>query len=52
MVPLVVTAEEGQELGVIQAFRVAVDALFRPARDAEVVRVVERARQQTRAARA
>jgi len=52
-VPLVVVAEKGEEQGVIQAFRLgAVDALFWPARDAEVVRVVERALQQTRAARA
>ena len=51
--PLVVVAEKGQEQGVIQAFRLgAVDALFWPARDAEVVRVVERALQQTREARA
>ncbi len=47
--PLVVVAEKGQEQSVIQAFRLgAVDALFWPARDAEVVRVVERALQQTR----
>jgi DNA-binding response OmpR family regulator len=46
--PLVVVAEKGQEQSVIQAFRLgAVDALFWPARDAEVVRVVERALQQT-----
>src|SRR5512138_1442136 len=52
-VPLVVIAEKGQEQSVIQAFRLgAVDALFWPARDAEVVRVVERALQQTREARA
>ena len=51
--PLVVVAEKGQEQGVIQAFRLgAVDALFWPAHDAEVVRVVERALQQTREARA
>ncbi len=51
--PLVVVAEKGEEQSVIQAFRLgAVDALFWPARDAEVVRVVERALQQTRAARA
>src|SRR5512135_3017753 len=51
--PLVVVAEKGQEQSVIQAFRLgAVDALFWPARDAEVVRVVERALQQTREARA
>ncbi len=51
--PLVVVAEKGQEQSVIQAFRLgAVDALFWPARDAEVVRVVERALQQTREGRA
>src|SRR5512143_33441 len=51
--PLVVVAEKGQEPSVIQAFRLgAVDALFWPARDAEVVRVVERALQQTRETRA
>jgi FixJ family two-component response regulator len=51
--PLVVIAEKGQEQGVIQAFRLgAVDVLFWPARDAEIVRVVERALQQTREARA
>jgi two-component system NtrC family sensor kinase len=50
--PLVVVAEKGDEQSVIQAFRLgAVDALFWPARDAEVVRVVERALQQTREAR-
>jgi GAF domain-containing protein len=49
--PVIVIAEKGQEQGVIQAFRLgAVDALFWPARDAEVVRVVERALQQTREA--
>ncbi len=52
-VPLVVIAEKGQEQSVIQAFRLgAMDALFWPARDAEIVRVVERALQQTREARA
>ncbi len=51
--PLVVIAEKGQEQGVIQAFRLgAVDVLFWPARDAEIVRVVERALQQTHEARA
>lgn len=51
--PLVVIAEKGQEQSVIQAFRLgAVDALFWPARDAEVVRVVERALQQRREKRA
>jgi two-component system NtrC family sensor kinase len=51
--PLVVVAEKGEEQSVIQAFRLgAVDALFWPARDAEVVRVVERALQQTHETRA
>ena len=51
--PLVVVAEKGQEQNVIQAFRLgATDALFWPARDAEIVRVVERALQQTRDVRA
>ena len=51
--PLVVITEKGQEQSAIQAFRLgAVDALFWPARDAEIVRVVERALQQTREARA
>jgi two-component system NtrC family sensor kinase len=51
--PLVIVAEKGEEQSVIQAFRLgAVDALFWPARDAEVVRVVERALQQTRESRA
>ncbi len=46
--PLVVVAEKGQEQSVIQAFRLgAMDALFWPARDAEVVRVVEHALEQT-----
>jgi DNA-binding response OmpR family regulator len=51
--PVIVVAEKGQEQRVIQAFRLgATDALFWPARDAEIVRVVERALLQTRAARA
>ncbi len=46
--PLIVIAEKGQEQSVIQSFRLgAVDAIFWPARDAEVVRVVERALRQT-----
>ncbi len=46
--PLIVIAEKGQEQSVIQSFRLgAVDAILWPARDAEVVRVVERALQQT-----
>jgi two-component system NtrC family sensor kinase len=50
--PLIVVAEKGEEQSVIQAFRLgAVDALFWPAKDAEVVRVVERALQQTHEAR-
>ena len=51
-VPVVVVAEKGEEQNVIQALRLgAADALFWPARDAEVVRVVEHALQQTREAR-
>ncbi len=51
--PVIVVAEKGQEQSVIQAFRLgAVDALFWPMRDAEVVRVVERALQQTHETRA
>jgi DNA-binding response OmpR family regulator len=51
--PVIVVAEKGQEQRVIQAFRLgAADALFWPARDAEVVRVVERALQATRGVRA
>ncbi len=50
--PLIVVAEKGQEQSVIQAFRLgAVDALFWPVRDAEILRVVERALQQTHEAR-
>jgi two-component system NtrC family sensor kinase len=46
--PLIVIAEKGNEQSVIQSFRLgAVDAILWPARDAEVVRVVERALQQT-----
>lgn len=42
-VPLVVIAEKGQEEDILQAFRVgAMDYLHWPARDAEVVSVVER----------
>lgn len=51
--PLIVVAEKGQEQNVIRGFRLgAVDALFWPAKDAEVVRVVERALEQTREKRA
>ena len=47
--PLIVLAEKGQEHDVIQAFRLgAVDVLFWPARDAEVVSVVERVIKQVR----
>jgi two-component system NtrC family sensor kinase len=50
---VIVVAKKGQEQSVIQAFRLgAADALFWPVRDAEVVRVVERALQQTRERRA
>lgn len=50
--PLVLVAEKGQESDVIQSFRLgADDVLFWPARDAEVVTVVERALRQTREAR-
>lgn len=48
-VPLVVIAEKGQEEDILQAFRVgAIDYLHWPARDAEVVSVVERALRNTR----
>lgn len=51
--PVIVVAEKGQEQSVIQAFRLgAVDALFWPVRDAEIVRVVERALDQTRESQA
>ena len=51
-VPLVVIAEKGQEEDILQAFRVgAVDYLHWPARDAEVVSVVERALWNTREGR-
>jgi len=51
--PLVVVAKKGQEEGVIQAFRLgAADALFWPARDCEVVQVIERALGQVRSTRA
>lgn len=51
--PLIVVAEKGQEQSVIQAFRLgATDAIFWPAKDAEIVRVVERALQQTHETRA
>ena len=48
-VPMVVIAEKGQEEDILQAFRVgAIDYLHWPARDAEVVSVVERALRMTR----
>ncbi|MGB7875280.1 MAG: response regulator [Anaerolineales bacterium] len=48
-VPLLVIAEKGQEEDILQAFRVgAIDYLHWPARDAEVVSVVERALRNTR----
>lgn len=51
-VPLVVIAERGQEEDILQAFRVgAIDYLHWPARDAEVVSVVERALRNTREGR-
>lgn len=52
-VPLVVIARKGQEEDILQAFRLgAVDYLHWPARDAEVVSVVERALRMTREGRA
>ena len=51
--PIIMVAEKGQESDAIQAFRLgATDTLFWPARDAEVVAVVERALKQTREGRA
>jgi FixJ family two-component response regulator len=51
-VPVVVVAEKGRESRIIQAFRLgAADALLWPARDTEIVRVVERALDQTRQTR-
>jgi len=51
-VPLVVIAEKGQEEDILQAFRMgAVDYLHWPARDVEVVSVVERALRMTREGR-
>ena len=51
-VPLVVIAEKGQEEDILQAFRVgAIDYLHWPARDVEVVSVVERALRMTREGR-
>src|SRR5487761_2571433 len=40
--PLIILAEKGQEQSIIQAFRLgAVDVVFWPSRDVEIVRVVE-----------
>jgi two-component system NtrC family sensor kinase len=51
-IPLVVLSEEGAESEIIQAFRLgAADFLLWPAREAEVVSVVERVLQQGRARR-
>ena len=51
-VPLILIAQKGQEADVIQSFRLgASDVLFWPARDAEIVAVVERALKQTRESR-
>lgn len=50
--PIIVIAENGQESDAIQAFRLgAADTIFWPARDAEVVAVVERALGNTREGR-
>jgi two-component system NtrC family sensor kinase len=51
-VPVIVIAEKGQETDAIQSFRLgASDVIFWPARDAEVVSVIERALRQTQEAR-
>lgn len=50
--PVIVIAEKGQEHDAIQAFRLgAMDVMFWPLRDAEVVSIVERALRQTQATR-
>ncbi|MBK6792451.1 MAG: response regulator [Anaerolineales bacterium] len=50
--PVIVIAEKGQEHDAIQAFRLgAMDVLFWPLRDAEVVSIVERALRQTQETR-
>jgi DNA-binding response OmpR family regulator len=50
--PVIVIASKGQEHDAIQAFRLgAVDVLFWPLRDAEVVSIVERALHQTKETR-
>jgi DNA-binding response OmpR family regulator len=52
-IPLIVIAEKGQEEDILQAFRMgASDYLHWPARDAEVVSVVERVLRQTQEGRA
>ncbi len=50
--PVIVIAEKGQEPDAIQAFRLgAIDVIFWPLRDAEVVSIVERALRQTQETR-
>ena len=50
--PVIIVAEKGQEAEAIHAFRLgAMDALFWPTRDAEVVACVERVLRQTQEAR-
>lgn len=50
--PVIVIAEKGQEHDAIQAFRLgAMDVMFWPLRDAEVVSIVERALRQTQESR-
>jgi FixJ family two-component response regulator len=50
--PVIVIAEKGQEHDAIQAFRLgAIDVMFWPLRDAEVVSIVERALRQTQETR-
>lgn len=50
--PVIVIAEKGQEHDAIQAFRLgAMDVMFWPLRDAEVVSIVERALHQTQETR-
>lgn len=50
--PVIVIAEKGQDHDAIQAFRLgAMDVMFYPLRDAEVVSIVERALKQTQEAR-
>lgn len=50
--PVIVIAEKGQEHDAIQAFRLgAMDVIFWPLRDAEVVSIVERALRQTQETR-